>query len=205
MRYLLLLCLLFVRPVQAHEAMDLRSYGQESPHTIYVFTSHNFWHCRDYHKLVWPDLVEKFVNTGKARLFVVDMPVTRAGMDAAKLLRCLPSDKAMKVEGWIYENQSRWMHAPDANKIFLKYAQAVGMNSDEFNKCLADDALEAAILKQREQFAVLYGVQGTPTTILRQGNVVKKYVGVERKAILRGLEEVISDFEKQKGLSLKDE
>ena len=198
LRYLLCALLLLVPVVHARGVTDLRLYGQEAPSAIYVFTSPICSHCRDYHKFIWPEIIKNFVETGRARLYVVDIPGTRAGLDAVKMLRCLPPDKAIKVEGWLYENQERWMNVKDHKTVLLQYAQAIGMGTDAFNQCLSNEALETAIVDQSMRLSKLYGVSGTPTTILRHGNNVKYYVGAERKAVLHGLDKDIQDFEKQK-------
>ena len=197
MRFLWLICLIWIGSVEAREATELRSFGEEAPSTIYVFTSPNCSHCRDYHKRIFPDILKRFVDTGRAQLFVVDMPVTRTAMDISKIMRCLPDEQASKLEGWVYENQSRWMTVQNPNSVFLQYAQAVGMGLDAFNQCLADADLENAIIEQRNRLSALYGVRGTPTTILRHGNVVKYYVGAERQAVLYGLDQDLQAFEAQ--------
>jgi len=197
MRFIGLICLLLIGVAEAREVTELRSYGEEATSAIYVFTSPSCTHCRDYHKTIWPEIMKQFVRTGRAQLFVVDMPTSRGSMDISKIMRCLPEDKAEKLEGWIYENQSRWMDVQNPRNIFLQYAQAVGMGLDAFNQCLADENLEKTLIEQRNRLSALYSVRGTPTTVLRHGNVVKYYVGAERQAVLRGLDQDLQEFEKQ--------
>ena len=105
--------------------------------------------------------------------------------------------------GWLYENQARWVDAKDPTGIFSQYAQTLGFLPSAFNACLSNEALEDALIEQRDQLSTLYKVRGWPTTVLRQGNAVKHYVGTNKKAILTDMEKDIKDFEKKQQLGIK--
>lgn len=197
MRFLILLMLLWAGVAGAREMAGLRSYGEPSANTIYIFTSPSCTYCRDFHKVVFPEILKRFVKTGQAQVQIVDIPASESALQAVKLMRCLPDEKANKMMNWVYENQKRWMGDQDYKPVFLQYALALGMNMQDFEACLSDKALEESILEQRDLFSMLYRVSGTPTTVLRQGNTVHHYVGADRKEVLQGLEQEIKKFEKQ--------
>lgn len=203
MRLLLAFFLFFATVVEARELSDLRTYGEPAPSSIYIFASPDCPNCREFYKGVFPDILKRFVYTKKAQVFIVDMVARDAALKAAMVMRCLPDDKAHKMAGWVYESQDRWVRAANPKPYFLQYAKALGMTSKEFNECLANEQLKSDIEDQREQLRLLYQVRGTPTTVLRQGNIVKHYVGKDRKAILHGLEQDIEDYEKQQAINVK--
>lgn len=197
MRFLLAFLLFFIGSVQAKDLSDLRTYGNPAPVDLYLFTSVDCPHCRDFHKTIFPEILKRFVNTNRIQLYIVDMPKKEAAMQATMLMHCLPDDKASKLMNWLYDSQDRWKKAKNPKNIFLQYAQSLGLSVDDFNECLSNQQLKDAIVEQYEQLRILYQVRGTPTTVLRKGNVIKHYVGSERKAILYGLEKDISDYEKE--------
>lgn len=197
MKFLLAALLCWAGIAEARDVMDLRTYGAPSANTIYLFTSPGCSHCRDFHKTIFPEILKRFVNNKKAELVIVDMPAALNSLQATMLMRCLPADKSLKAMGWIYENQSQWAYTENVKGIFEKYAQALGMSKSDFEKCLANEKLQQNILNQRNQWATLYKIGGTPTTVLRHGNTVKYYVGTDRQDVLGGLTRDIQEFEKQ--------
>ena len=203
MRFLVLFMLLWAGVVDARE-IEPRTYGAPSANTIYIFTSPSCIHCRDFHKNVFPEILKRFVKTGQAQVQVVDIVGSESALQAVKLMRCLPDEKANKMMNWVYENQEQWMADRDYKQVFLQYALALGMNIKDFDSCLSDEALEEAILAQRDSFSRLYRVSGTPTTVLRQGNTVHYYIGADRTEVLQGLEQEIKRFEKQQKENAKD-
>jgi len=195
MRLLLAVLLFFAGFAEAREISDLRTYGDPAPMDIYLFTSVDCPHCRKFHKTIFSELLKRFVNTHKAQLFIVDMPTKEPAIQGTMLMRCLPPEKAHKLMGWLYENQGRWKRE-DFRSIFLQYAQALNMTISDFNDCLNNQKLREDIVDQYEQLRILYQVRATPTTVLRHGNVIKHYVGTDRRAVINGMEKDISDYEK---------
>ena len=198
MRFIIGILLAFcVVTVQAKELKDLREFGEVSTNTIYLFSSPSCPHCRDFHKIIFPELLKRYVKTKRAQVLIVDMVYDEAAMQAAMLMRCLPEAKAHKMMNWLYENQAQWTKLKDTKNFFLQYSLPLGMTINEFNACLDDGSLRGAIEQQRDSLSNLYQVRGWPTIVLRQGNTVKQYVGVDKHAVLHGLETDIKAFEQK--------
>ena len=104
------LCFVF-GALNARELTDLRAYGQPALTTLYIFTSPDCPHCRDFHRTVFPELMKRYVNSGRAQIRIVDVPNTDRAMAAAMLMRCLPEDKGYKMMSWLYETQAKWTKA----------------------------------------------------------------------------------------------
>ena len=181
----------------AREVTDLRSYGDEAPSTMYLFTSPNCPHCRDFHKVIFPSLISHFVDKKKAQLVIVDMPFDKASLHAVMVMRCLPEDKANKMMGWLYEHQSTWMESKDPDHIFQQYAQFLGMYQSEYQACLENVRLKDAIINQRDTLSSLYAIRGWPTIALRQGNTVSFYLGTDKRMILSEMDKAIKKFQEE--------
>ena len=52
-----------------------------------------------------------------------------------------------------------------------------------------DTNLQETIIDQQSNLGRLYGITGTPALVLRQGNEVRKWQGVDKQEILNGLKE----------------
>ena len=195
----LILCitLLWTVTSSARELTDLRTFGQPSKNEIYLFTSPNCPHCRDFHKSIFPELIKRYINTQRAQLFIVDMPYDTNSLHAAMLLRCLDGDKANRMTSWLYETQGNWVDLQNPDPMFLNYLKQYGVTSEEFNTCLSNETLKNTLIQQRDNLSNLYQVRGWPTTVLRKGHIVRHYVGANKQSILNDLEQDLKDFEQQ--------
>ena len=191
------LCFMF-GTLHARELTDLRVYGQPAMTTLYIFTSPDCPHCRDFHRNVFPELMKKYVNTGRAQIRIVDVPGTERAMAASMLMRCLPENKGYKMMEWLYDTQSRWQRAKDTEAAFFQYMQRQGMTYDDFKACIGNKQLEAAIKEQRDNLMALYGVDRWPTIAVPRGKNVKLYRGTDRRNILYGLEQDFIELKKDK-------
>ena len=198
-----ILSLFFALTTLARNATELRAFGDVSLNTIYLFSSPNCPHCRNFHRTIFPELLKRYVKTKRAQILIVDMVYDEPSIQAAMLMRCLPEEKSQKMMNWLYENQPRWMASKDTKNLFLQYVLPQGMTMNEFNRCLNDEALRDELLSQRDTLSNLYRVNGWPTMILRQGNSVKQYVGTDRRAVLYSIEADISAFEQQRNSQKK--
>ena len=187
----------------AREQSDLRTFGEPSASTIYLFTSPNCPHCRSFHKTIFPEILKRYVKTKRAQVLIVDMVYDDAALQASMLMRCLPEDKSQKMMNWLYENQARWTKARNSKEFFLQYALPLGMTINEFNACLSDESLKEAVEWQRDSLGGLYQIKGWPTVVLRQENTVKQFVGVDKHAVLYGLETDIKSFEQRQKAAQK--
>ena len=186
-----MLFLLFSAQVWAFSPSDLRAFGTNSEAQLYLFTSLGCVHCVDFHKKVLPDLKKEYVDTNKVQLIIVDVIRGADSLIATQALRCLDVPRASKLEDDLYANQSKWLgkNQAESKKVIASYALKQGMDQKLFNLCTTDKNLQEAIMEQQANLGMLYEITGTPTLVLRQGNVVRKWMGSDKKEILKGLKE----------------
>ena len=60
---------------------------------IKIFSSLTCPHCASFHIEVVPEIMKKFVETGKAQLIFIDFPLDLAAFNASKLLHCIDQKK----------------------------------------------------------------------------------------------------------------
>jgi len=158
---------------------------------IKIFSSLTCPHCANFHIKVVPEIMEKFVETGKVQLIFIDFPLDLAAFNASKLLHCIEQKKQIIFLDTIYETQESWTNGSDIediNENLKKIVKNLGINSSQFDKCLIDEAISDKILNGRIQANKKYSINSTPTIIINE----KKLEGsVSFKNIKKRIEKII--------------
>lgn len=173
------------------ESMQLRTFGQDNPALIYVFTSPSCPHCACFHDKIMPTLKTAFAQTGLAQIKVVDMPYDARALRATQLARCMNDDAYEHFMDAVYANQAIWGYGKNPDVILKEYATEVGMTEQDITICLDNNALKERIVEQRDNLADLYRVRGMPTTVVVKGVKSASFSGTDEKEILDGIKKVL--------------
>ena len=65
---------------------------KNAPITIIEYASLSCSHCADFHINRLPNLIEEFVDTGKAKIVFRDFPFNYPALLGSMVLRCVPKD-----------------------------------------------------------------------------------------------------------------
>lgn len=170
---------------------DLRVYGdKQNPAIIYVFSSLTCPHCSIFHRDIMPDLKSQYVDTGKAKLILVDMAYDSMAMTGFTISRCISPDKYDAFMSVMFENQMMWANAEKPREVMTRFATMLGgMTKNDVDICLANEELKKTIIKQRTNLSELYGVTGMPTVVVVKGTQSEKIEGADKKAIFKVLNE----------------
>lgn len=149
---------------------DDRVMGSDSaPVTVIEYASMTCGHCAHFSKEVLPEVKKNLIDTGKLRLVFRDFPLDKVALKAAMMARCLPADKYFGMIEVIFSSQERWMSNEDPVKGLEQIGALAGMDSDAFNKCTTDEALEKRILAGMQEAQDKYQVKSTPSFIFNNG------------------------------------
>ena len=158
---------------------------------IKIFSSLTCPHCADFHIKVVPKIKKEYVETGKAQIIFIDFPLDLAAFNASKLLHCLDQKKQIGFLDIIYETQNKWTNGSNINVInknLKKIVKNLGINSQQFDKCLMDEVISDKILNKRIEAKQKYSIDSTPTIIINE----KKLEGsVSFKNIKKKIEKII--------------
>ena len=138
---------------------------------IKVFSSLSCPHCADFHIKVVPKIKKEYIESGKVQLIFIDFPLDQAAFNASKLLHCLDQKNQIGFLDTIYETQNKWTSGSDINDINKKLKKIVknlGITSEQFNKCLVDEAISDKILNNRIEANQKYSINSTPTIIINE-------------------------------------
>jgi protein-disulfide isomerase len=139
----------------------------KAPTTIIEFSSLTCSHCAAFHKNVYPELKEKYINTGKARLIFKHFPLDQEGLEAAAILSKIPQIKQEQLLNVIFLNQGRWI----GNDRIKKLAEICGIPEEKCASYAKDKMVLDQIVMSRLNAQRKYHIFGTPTFIIN-GKVV---------------------------------
>ena len=143
---------------------DDRVLGKaDAPITIFEFFSLTCPHCADFAVNTFPKVKENWIDTGKAKMVFRDYPLDRNALKAAMVARCGPPERYPAFVETLFQQQLNWVTQPDPTPALRKIAKLGGISDDQFDKCLADDALSKAIVAGEFEAQKQYGVESTPT------------------------------------------
>ena len=135
--------------------------------TIIVYESLTCSHCADFHKNVYPQLKEEYIDTGLAKIEFRHFPLDIAALNASKISQC-KEEEGLKILESLYSNQQSWVKGEtveDANKNLKKLL--INENIDvDFDKCLNNKSIEDYILNSRIEAVKKYKLNATPTIII---------------------------------------
>jgi protein-disulfide isomerase len=143
---------------------DDRILGKsDAPITIVEYASMTCPHCAHFATEVLPQLQQKWIDSGKAKLIMRDYPLDEPALRAAMIARCEPADKFYPFVETLFAQQRTWVLAKDYQSELAKLALLSGMNKTKFDACLADKSGEDKVLQSRLVATQKLNVNSTPT------------------------------------------
>ena len=117
-----------------------------------------------------PEIEKKYVDTGKVKFILRDFPLDGNALKAAVIARCMPEEQYYPFVKILYKNQSAWAFGnSDPEKTITQYARLGGLSDEKAKACLADTALQDAVVAERTDSVAKYNIEATPTFIFNGG------------------------------------
>jgi len=132
-------------------------------------------HCGNFNNDVFPEFKKKYIDTGKVHYTFKEFLTPPAEVAAAGFLmaRCAGKDKYFGVIDSVFHSQQEMFTSGDIRGTLLRVAQSAGMNEQQFNACVSDEAALKA-LDTRVQKAVQQDkINSTPTFVIN-GKKIKE-------------------------------
>lgn len=151
-------------PLVSLDASPHDSIGSSSAPVVLVeYTDYQCPFCRRFHERSWPEIKRRYVDTGKVRLEVRDMPLQfhDQALPAATAARCAGR------QGKFWAVFNALLDKPEALTADgpRQAATAAGVSLPEFEQCLKSPAVRRAIEADIED-AERIGVDGTPGFVI---------------------------------------
>ena len=164
----------FAAPISTEAALEERVLGDpNAPVTIIEYSSLTCPHCANFHSETLPDLKRKYIDTGKAKLILRDFPFDPIGARAAMVARCIEPKRYFKFVDGLFKTQASWARANEQESLqaLAGIAKLSGLSEDDFNACVANEAILDGILQRRLEGMQKHEVQATPTFIIQDEKI----------------------------------
>jgi protein-disulfide isomerase len=141
-----------------------------APVTIVEYASLTCPHCRDFWKQEFPKLKAAYIDTGKVKYTLRELPTPPAelAVAAAGVARCAGKDHYYDVVDDVYTNYHKMMDAVDsangAAPVLIEVGARHGLSADQVAACARSKAIQAYVDKEiaeKPDFA-----RSTPTVII---------------------------------------
>ena len=160
----------------AYAKKELRGFeigSPDAPITIIEYRSLTCSHCADFANYVFPELNEKYIQTGKVKFEFRPFVLNAVDLNAFKLLNSIEKKDFLSLDKMLFRDQNKWLVTKDSNKILenstnalKKYALLYGLSEETFNDILNDKELEEWILSMRVDGTKKFNIQSTPSFII---------------------------------------
>ncbi len=153
------------------EPGDFAIGDPNAPVTIIEYASVTCSHCATFHRTAFQDLKTRYIETGKVRFVFRELPTAPANLAVAGfvLARCAGADRYFDVIEVLFERQEaifRAVQSGTQREMYMRIARNAGLSEDEFNACLADEAMINAIYESSERASEEFNVTGTPAFLI---------------------------------------
>ena len=137
-----------------------------APVTMIEYSSLTCPHCAEFHKDTLPALKERYIDTGKVRLVLRDFPLDESALKAAVIAHCAGPERYPSFVDVFFRQQQSWARANDPVQALKQLARLGGLSEARADACLADQALEKAVLQARLEGQQSFNIRSTPTFII---------------------------------------
>jgi len=175
--FIVICSLIFLFSLQnAYAKKELKGFeigSPDAPITIIEYRSLTCSHCADFANDVFPELDEKYIQTGKVKFEFRPFVLNAVDLNAFKLLNSIEEKDFLSLDKMLFRDQNKWLVTNDSNKILenstnalKKYALLYGLSEETFNDILNDKELEEWILSMRVDGTKKFNIQSTPSFII---------------------------------------
>jgi len=146
------------------EALPEMALGSpDAPVTMYEHSSLTCGYCARFHAETLPEIKRTYIETGKLRFVFRDFPLGNLAYAAALLPHCAGPERYYGFLETLFRTQANWAAGGDPLNELHKIARLGGMSTADFEACLNNQALFAAIRDRAGADAKAYNIDATPT------------------------------------------
>ena len=191
MKKILLLLILFFGSISSLSAETSRivSGNKNAKITIIAYESLTCSHCANFHKEIYPQLKEEYIDTGLVKIEFRHFPLDIAALNASKITQC-KKDQSLEILESLYSNQQSWLKGStieEVNDSLKKFLKKEGFDID-FEKCINNKEIEDFVLNDRIEGTKNFKVNATPTIIINNKKFEKS---LNYKNLKKSLEKMI--------------
>ena len=157
-----------------------RTLGLENAQIIIEeYASMSCGHCANFHIKVLPDIKEKYIDTGKAKLIFRDFPLDRTAMIGSMITQCMNNEQFFSVLNRLFQTQQKWVQSENIIDSIFEVLLPLGIEKTTLLSCLEDNETNKnrwkLLLEGRDYAAKNKGVDATPYFFVNGNKVEGKF------------------------------
>jgi protein-disulfide isomerase len=150
---------------------DIAIGSETAPVTIVEYASMTCAHCADFTMKTFPQLKERYIDTGKVRYILREFPLDPLAAGAFMLARCAGKDKYYSLVETLFEQTGKWV-VPNPLPPLFAIAKQAGFTQQTFDECLSNQTLLDGLEEVRKRGSDKFKVQSTPTFFINGERLV---------------------------------
>lgn len=139
-----------------------RSLGPADAQVVVIeYVSATCPHCAMFHMHSWPQIKRNYIDTGKVRWIMRELPLDSLAMAAFMLARCVSADQYFTTIDALFSAQKSWTGEEPRKALWQLMKER--MSHEQFDSCLAREDLSESIYQTAKRAAEEFGIKSTPT------------------------------------------
>ncbi len=158
---------------------------EDAPVLIEEYADYLCPYCGMVASLTIPQIMERYVDTGKARFIFYDFPVHpgELALQAAEAARCAGDQGAFwPMNKYLLLRMNEWRDKRDPLASFRGYAETLSLDGKALESCVKSRKHREVVLRSQLRARQL-GLSGTPTFIIN-GRRVGEAMGFDQMAAI---------------------
>jgi len=187
--FTLIIILNIITNASAEEIKRIIVGNKDAKISIIAFESLTCSHCADFHKKIYPQLKNEYIDTGLAKIEFRHFPLDIAAFNASKISQC-KNDGESNILNLLFLNQQKWVKgstAEEKNENLKTFLVEEGIDVD-FEQCINNEKIEDFVLNDRIDGVKKFRVNATPTIIINNEKFEKS---LNYKNLKKALEKLI--------------
>lgn len=150
--------------------LGVRGLGDpNAPIQIREFFSLTCNHCAAFHEGTFPQLKQKYIDTGKVYFIFEEFPLNGPALYGSMIARCMPEGRYDSFVALLLKEQDKWAFGGDFKANLKQNAALAGMGDEEFETCFNNKDLQKAIALNIQESSDNWKISSTPSFIFNDG------------------------------------
>jgi protein-disulfide isomerase len=143
--------------------------NENAPHELYIYFSFTCFHCRNFHLNIFPIFKERYIDTGKVKVYLVMYVDNPDSLRATRLVRCLENDsqKIERLIKLIFDKQEEWGRSQDRVKFLVDMFLSFGYGKEAIAKCQDNMQIDAGIMLDQQKAVVQQNINVVPAFVFK--------------------------------------
>jgi protein-disulfide isomerase len=155
--------------------LDMIKGNTDAKVAIVEYASFTCPHCATFHKEIFPQLREQYIDTGKVKFIYREVYFDAPGLWGGLLARCVSPEKYFGVVDLLYKKQSKWASGSTEKEILnelFSIGRQVGMEDEQINKCMQNKEKSLKMIDAYLENSKIDKITSTPSLVIN-GKLLK--------------------------------